>query len=107
MWLLGNYRCTDSPCPRGEIWLGGGNIALGYFNNPEKTAEDFHVINGHRYFATGDIGQFDPDGCLRIIGRLTSYLPRLFKKDMLTDPEVFFKNHLPEPRQLEWKIQKN
>jgi len=35
---------------------------------------------------------------------LTSYLPRLFKKDMLTEPEVFFKNHLPEPRQFEWKI---
>jgi len=33
---------------------------------------------------------------------LTSYLPRLFKKDMLTDPEFFLKNHLPEPRQLEW-----
>jgi len=38
---------------------------------------------------------------------LTSYLPRLFKKDMLTEPEVFFKNHLPEPRQFEWKIKKN
>jgi len=35
---------------------------------------------------------------------LTSYLPRLFKKDMLTEPEFFFKNHLPEPRQFEWKI---
>jgi len=35
---------------------------------------------------------------------LTSYLPRLLKKDMLTEPEVIFKNHLPEPIQLEWKI---
>jgi len=33
---------------------------------------------------------------------LTSYLPRLFTKDMLTDPIGFLKNHLPEPRQLEW-----
>jgi len=33
---------------------------------------------------------------------LTSYLPRLFKKDMLTDPIGFLKNHLPEPRELEW-----
>jgi len=39
--------------------------------------------------------------------RLTSYLPRLFKKDIFTEPEVFFKNHLPEPRQFEWKIKKN
>jgi len=33
---------------------------------------------------------------------LTSYLPRLFKKDMLTDPIGFLKNHLPESRELEW-----
>jgi len=33
---------------------------------------------------------------------LTSYFPMLFKKDMLTDPIGFLKNHLPEPRELEW-----
>jgi len=38
-------------------------------------------------------------GCALIIELLTSYLPRLFKKDMLTG---FLKNHLPEPRELEW-----
>jgi len=32
---------------------------------------------------------------------LTSYLPRLFTKDMLTDPIGFLKNHLPEPEELE------
>jgi len=35
-------------------------------------------------------------------GALTSYFPMLFKKDMLTDPIGFLKNHLPEPRELEW-----
>jgi len=34
--------------------------------------------------------------------KLTSYLPMLFKKDMLTDPIGFLKNDLPEPRELEW-----
>jgi len=33
---------------------------------------------------------------------LTSYFPMLFKKDMLTDPIGFLKNHLPEPREFEW-----
>jgi len=32
---------------------------------------------------------------------LTSYLPVLFKKHMLTDPKAFLKNHLPEPEELE------
>jgi len=49
----------------GEIVLGGGNIALGYFRMPEKTAEDFHVdLSGTRWFRTGDIGEMYPDGRL-------------------------------------------
>lgn len=68
-WEEGNYRTTDRPCPRGEVWLGGGNTALGYYKNPEKTAEDFHTVNGMRWFSTGDIGRFEADGCLRIIDR--------------------------------------
>lgn len=68
MFRSGNYCSTDEPCPRGEVWIGGGNIALGYYKSPEKTAEDFHVINGQRWFATGDIGKIESDGCLRIIG---------------------------------------
>jgi len=66
---VGNYRTTDEPYPRGEVWLGGGNVAIGYYNNAEKTATDFHVKNGQRWFATGDIGRVEADGCLRIIGK--------------------------------------
>lgn len=36
---------------------------------PEKTKEDFTDIDGTWYFCSGDIGQIDPDGCLRVIGR--------------------------------------
>ena len=42
---------------------------MGYYKNPEKTREDFISLGGTRYFCTGDIGQFDADGCLRIIGK--------------------------------------
>ncbi|XP_056004487.1 long-chain-fatty-acid--CoA ligase 4-like isoform X3 [Ostrea edulis] len=68
-WPEGNYTSKDKPCPRGEILLGGGNIVLGYHKKPEKTKEDFLEIDGTWYFCSGDIGQMDPDGCLRVIDR--------------------------------------
>ena len=50
--------------------IGGANVTQGYFKNPTKTAEDFEVDrNGQRWFHTGDIGEFHPDGCLKIIGK--------------------------------------
>ena len=68
-WPEGNYRTTDKPSPRGEIWIGGANVTLGYYKMPDKTAEDFHEIDGTRYFATGDIGEMTPSGNLKIIDR--------------------------------------
>jgi len=68
-WEEGGYSNTDKPNPRGEIYLGGDSISLGYYKMPEKTAEDYHVINGVRYFATGDIGEVMPNGGLKIIDR--------------------------------------
>ena len=66
--FLGGYTNRDLPSPRGEILIGGGNVAQGYYKNPHKSALDFKTINGVRYFCTGDIGEFQKDGCLKIIG---------------------------------------
>nr|XP_045613680.1 long-chain-fatty-acid--CoA ligase 4-like isoform X1 [Procambarus clarkii] len=68
-WEEGNYRITDKPKPRGEIMIGGANIAVCYYKNPEKTKEDFCDEDGRRWFRTGDIGEFDSDGSLKIIDR--------------------------------------
>lgn len=48
----GNYREGE-----GEILAKGPNIMMGYYNQPEKTAEVFKDINGERWFMTGDIGK--------------------------------------------------
>ena len=61
---------TDKPLPRGEIIIGGGNVASGYYKLPGKTEEEFFQDSeGRRWFRTGDIGQFDQCGTLRIIDR--------------------------------------
>ncbi|KFV86677.1 Long-chain-fatty-acid--CoA ligase 4, partial [Struthio camelus australis] len=69
-WQEGGYTNRDKPNPRGEIVIGGPNVSMGYFKNEEKTSEDFSIDeNGQRWFCTGDIGEFHPDGCLQIIDR--------------------------------------
>lgn len=68
-WDEGNYRVTDKPFPRGEILIGGNNISPGYYKNPIKTKEDFLDEEGKRWFRTGDIGELQQDGVIRIIDR--------------------------------------
>jgi long-chain acyl-CoA synthetase len=50
----------------GEIQLKGDGIFTSYWQNPTATAE---AIDGDGWFATGDLGELDDDGFLRITGR--------------------------------------
>jgi len=50
----------------GEIEVRGPNVFKGYWQMPEKTAEE---LREDGFFITGDLGQFDEDGYLHIVGR--------------------------------------
>ncbi|WP_333714189.1 malonate--CoA ligase [Yoonia sp.] len=67
-----DLRLTDGKGKRvedgqpGIVEVRGPNVFKGYWNLPEKTAEEL-LPDG--FFVTGDIGTLDADGYLRIVGR--------------------------------------
>lgn len=60
------------PGDLGEIVIRGRNVTAGYENNPDANAKAF--TNG--WFRTGDEGYLDPDGYLRLTGRLKEIINR-------------------------------
>ena len=63
------------PCPPlipGEIAIGGIGVALGYWKDPQRTAERFvtHPRSGKRLYRTGDLGRHLPDGTIEFLGRI-------------------------------------
>ena len=59
----------DSPDPQniaGELLVRGANVFLGYYKNPEATAE---VLDSEGWLHTGDMGVIDADGSLFLRGR--------------------------------------
>ena len=57
---------TDRTPPQGEVWIRGHGVTDGYFANEQETKEAY-TEDG--WFMTGDIGEFDKNGHLKIIDR--------------------------------------
>ena len=59
------YYTSHIP-PQGEVWIRGTPVFSGYFENEKETRD---ALSEDGWMKTGDIGEFDKNGHLRIIDR--------------------------------------
>ncbi|EFQ33159.1 AMP-binding enzyme [Colletotrichum graminicola] len=60
------YYATNKPNPQGEVWIRGPSVLEEYYENPKETKE---ALTEDGWFKTGDIGEFDSNGHLKLIDR--------------------------------------
>ena len=75
IYLLDPYLQPVPIGVSGELYIGGINLARGYFNRPELTAEKFvpnpfNNVVGSRLYKTGDLARYEPDGSIQFLGRI-------------------------------------
>jgi len=58
------------PGEEGQIVLSGAQLSEGYHRQPELTEERFPVIEGKRWYLTGDLGYQDVSGAFHHLGRM-------------------------------------
>jgi fatty-acyl-CoA synthase len=87
---------TGLTVPRGEpgeLCTRGYSVMLGYWNDPDKTAE---AIDAARWMHTGDIGVMDDEGYLAVTGRIKDMVirggenvyPREIEEFLYTHPDI-------------------
>ncbi|HJT73620.1 MAG TPA: amino acid adenylation domain-containing protein, partial [Chitinophaga sp.] len=86
------------PGVAGELWIGGGGVARGYWNQPELTAakfiqDPFNINPATRVYKTGDLARWLPDGNILFMGR--------------TDDQVKIRGYRTEPGEIERVLQES
>ena len=65
------YPEQEAKVVDGELWFRGDNVFLGYYGEPEKTAE---TLTEDGWIKTGDLVRFDEDGYMYIVGRIKNLI---------------------------------
>ncbi|MGD9488072.1 MAG: amino acid adenylation domain-containing protein [Calditrichaceae bacterium] len=73
LYILDNHFEPVPVGVRGEIFVGGAGVVRGYLNRPDLTADRFipypYGMPGERFYRTGDVGRYLPDGNIEFLGR--------------------------------------
>lgn len=67
---------TLEELPLGEdglLLIGGTQVMKGYLKDPERTEQALAIIDGHRWYKTGDKGHIDEDGFITIVDRYSRF----------------------------------
>lgn len=71
----------------------GGRQPVGYYNDPEKTAATFRMMDGQRYVVPGDWATVDDDGTVTLIGRGSECINTGGEKVFPEEVEIVLKRH--------------
>src|SRR5207247_5388986 len=70
-----------------------GNVPLGYYNDPVKTAETFFEHDGVRWVLLGDMGVLEEDGSVSVLGRGSQCINTGGEKVFPEEVEAVLKSH--------------
>ena len=70
-----------------------GNVPLGYYKDPKKSAETFREINGVRYSFPGDYATIEADGSITLLGRGSKCINTAGEKVFPEEVEEAVKRH--------------
>ncbi len=79
----------------GDLYIGGIGLALGYWQDEEKTQASFitHPVTGERLYKTGDRGRLFPDGNIEFKGRVDNQVKINGYRIELGEIEARLKSH--------------
>jgi amino acid adenylation domain-containing protein len=93
--IVDENRQPLTPGAVGELCLSGSQVTTGYWNNPEKTRDQFIHMPGAEdalWYRTGDLAKQDENGCLFYVGRI--------------DHQVKIRGHRVELQEIEEVVRK-
>ena len=73
-WLSSFLPLLFFPGIVGELYVGGAGVFRGYLNRDKLNSEQFVMIDGIRYYKTGDFAKLEINEEISILGRLDNQI---------------------------------